>query len=140
MPDASQQTHNAPTTHPVYSSHQWQDMYLWRPLWSGGLTLILYCPWLLASPHLVLPEGHAEWGVGGAVMSPEQTPCTRPFSECPMAGQFFAFHTILPDHFWERHLGVPCKGDFIVDGMKTTSGAGSPLQKCGRLSCSPGVK
>lgn len=137
MPAASQQTHNAPTTHPICISHQWLGMCLWNALWSGGLTLILYCTWLLACPPLVLWDGHAEWSLGQVMMSPEQMPCKKRCFECPTTGQFFALHTILPDHFWRQHLRDPCKGDFILAGMKTNLGASSPLQNYGYRASSP---
>lgn len=64
-------------------------------------------------------------------MSPDQRPCKWPSSERPTTGQFFARHTVLPEHFWEQHLRDPCKSDFRAAGMKTNLGASSPVQKCG---------
>lgn len=81
------------------------------------------------APPPVLQQGHAEQGVGGAMMSPEQIHFKRPFSEGLTTGQFFALCTILPDHFWEQHLIDPHKSDFIIAGMKTNFVASSPLQK-----------
>lgn len=126
-----------PTMPLPLSSHQWQGMCLWRPLWSGGLPLILCCTWLLASPPLALREGHAEEGFGGAMMSPEwrhirhKALLWMPHNRTVLC---LPYHSYWP--FLGAHPRDPCKGDFILAGMKTDLGVGSSLQKCGyRTSC-----
>lgn len=67
-------------------------------------------------------------------MSPDQIPCRRPFSECPTTGQFFARHTILPELFWEQHLGDPCQVSSVYLGRRPVWGL---VHLCRRVAITP---